>query len=127
MVAQLAVGRYWITNTNDLLPQGIYEFDEDGMMINPPANEEPGEPDDPTEPPVVKDGIVEENGGLFYYKNGQKQYAAGLIKLDDGSFIYVRSNAQLAVGNYWVTNHNGYVPEGLYTFDAQGRMVNPPV
>ncbi len=135
----LAIGRYWVTVHNDLLPQGMYTFGADGKMINPPVEEEPTETTPPSEteepseseepseePQPVKNGIYEENGVLYYYENGVRAYGAGLIKLD-GDYYYVRSNGALAIGRYWVTVHNGLLPQGMYTFGADGKMVNPPV
>ena len=145
--AQLAIGRYWVTVNNDLLPQGMYTFGSDGKMLNPPVEEEdptepetPTEPSEPTEPsvpsepsepeepvePTVKNGIYEEGGKLYYYVDGVRAYGAGLILLD-GSYYYVRSNAQLAIGQYWATAHNGLLPQGMYTFGNDGKMLNPPV
>lgn len=110
---------YWPTKTNGLLPVGPYKFDEQGRITNPPSSE-PDTPDTPDVP--VKDGLVQENGGYFYYKNGVLQYCAGLI-LIDGDYYYIRSNGQAAVGNYWITNNNGYKPQGLYTFGADGKLL----
>ena len=113
---------YWPTKTNGLLPVGPYKFDEQGRITNPPSSEPdiPGTPDTPVTP--VKDGLVQENGGYFYYKNGVLQYCAGLIIID-GDYYYIRSNGQAAVGNYWITNHNGLKPQGQYTFGADGKLV----
>ena len=119
---------YWPSKTNGLLPIAAYYFDEQGRMVNPPVIEQPEEPEpDDTETPTypetpVKDGLVSENGGVFYYKNGVLQYCAGLIQVD-GDYYYIRSNGQAAVGNYWVTNHNGLMAQGMYTFGADGKMV----
>ena len=111
---------YWISVTNNLLPQGYFHFDEQGRMTNPPEI-------DPEEPlPELANGIVEVNGVLYYYINGQIGYNAGLIQLLDGSIIYVRSNGQLATGPYWPTNHNGLLPYQEYNFGEDGRMINPP-
>ena len=30
---KLAIGKYWPTNHNGLLPQGIYDFGDDGILI----------------------------------------------------------------------------------------------
>ena len=77
---------YWITLTNGLLPAGEYAFDDSGKMINPPAvdpdptpdpdpdpkpdpNPDP-DPDPDPEVPDIKNGIVAENGSLYYYVNG---------------------------------------------------------
>ena len=131
---QAAIGNYWVTNNNGIMPSGMYTFDEDGKMVLPGAEEPdtpdtPDEPDTPVEPEPpkpVKDGIVEINGILYYYKNDVLQYCAGLILLD-GNYYYVRSNGQLAIGKYWTTNHNDLLPAGLYEFDEDGKMLNPPV
>ena len=129
--AKAVKGRtYWPTKTNGLMPMGPYEFDEQGRMVNPPVTE-PDEPDTPVEPdepdtpdePEVKNGVVMVDGALYYYKNDVIQYAAGLVLLEDGNYIYVRSNGQLAIGNYWVTNNNGLLPVAMYTFGADGMMV----
>ncbi len=103
---------YWITATNGLPVQaGSYTFEADGKMIIP-------------EPKPVKDGIVEENGKLYHYENGKLSYA-GLIEID-GDYYYVRtSTSEVICGrSYWVSVTNGLpVKEGLYYFDATGKMV----
>lgn len=101
----LATGKYWITNTNGHLDQGMYEFGEDGYMVITDT----------------EDGIVSEGENLYYYLDGRKQFGLGLVQLEDGSYIYVRTNGALAVGSYWVTNHNGLLPEGLYDFGVSGK------
>ena len=129
---QLAIGNYWVTNNNGLLPVSMYTFGADGMMIiegeEPETPEIPDTPDTPDTPeePQVKNGIVEVNGVLYYYENDTIKYCAGLVQLEDGSYIYVRSNGQLALGNYWVTNDNGLLPQKQYTFGADGKMINAP-
>lgn len=124
---------YWPTKTNGLLPIGSYHFDEQGRMTNPPAvnppvvepdvPETPETPDVPDTPDVpAKEGLVQENGGYFYYKNGKLQYGAGLIQIGE-DFYYIRSNGQAAVGNYWITTTNGLKAQGMYKFGADGKMV----
>ena len=111
---------YWVTATNGLLPVGQYAFDETGKMIDPPAVD----PDPKPEPdPEVKNGIVAENGSLYYYVDG-KLTGAGLIWLD-GDYYYVKtSNCEVVHGrSYWVTATNGLLPAGLYTFGADGKMI----
>ncbi len=119
---------YWITVTNDLLPSGQYTFDETGKMINPPDGGEVEEPDPPTDPekPEIKNGIVSENGSLYYYVDGVLT-GAGLIQLD-GDYYYVRtSSGEVIHGRtYWVTATNGLLPSAQYTFDETGKMINPP-
>ena len=104
---KVAIGTYWITNTNGNMDQGMYEFGADGYLVITDT----------------EDGIVNENGVLYYYLDGKKQYGLGLRQLEDGSYIYVRTNGQLAVGSYWITNHNGLLPEGMYTFGEDGILV----
>ncbi|MCH5184035.1 MAG: hypothetical protein J1E00_07655, partial [Oscillospiraceae bacterium] len=107
---------YWVTKTNDLLPEGIYTFGEDGKMIQ---GEEPEVPVEPQEP---INGIVEEDGELYYYEDGVRVYA-GLIQID-GDYYYVRSNGALVRNrSYWVTKTNDLLPEGIYTFGEDGKMI----
>ena len=111
---------YWVTDTNDLLPAGPYTFDTDGKMINPPVVDPNPDPD-PT--PDVKNGIVAENGSLYYYVDGVLT-GVGLIRLN-GDYYYVKtSNCEVVHGrSYWVTDTNGLLPAGPYTFGADGKMV----
>ncbi len=100
---QVVMGRtYWITNTNGLKAAGFYEFGADGKMV---VSE--------------KNGIVDG----CYYVDGIKQIGTGLTKLEDGSYIYVRSNGELATGMYWITNHNDLLEEGEYDFSEDGILV----
>ena len=117
---------YWITDTNGLLPAGPYTFDTDGKMINPPVVDPNPDPD-PSPEPEVKNGIVAENGSLYYYVDGVLT-GAGLIQLN-GDYYYVKtSNCEVVHGrNYWITDTNGLLPAGPYTFDTDGKMINPPV
>lgn len=112
---------YWITVTNDLLPAGQYQFGADGKMLNPPETPDPDEP-----VPEVKDGIISENGSLYYYVDGVR-VGAGLIQID-GDYYYVRtSNGEIVHGkSYWVTATNDLLPSGQYQFGEDGKMLNPP-
>ena len=103
---KLATGTYWITNTNGVMAPGFYEFAADGYMVIAD----------------VDDGIADENGVLYYYKDGMKQYGSGLVQLEDGTYIYVRTNGQLAIGSYWITNHNDLLIEGMYEFGVDGIL-----
>lgn len=106
---------YWVTATNDLLPAGKYNFDKDGKMINPPTTG----PDEP----AVKNGVVSENGSLYYYVDGVLT-GAGLVQID-GSYYYVRtSTGEVIHGrSYWVTATNGLLLAGLYSFAEDGKMI----
>ena len=121
---------YWVTATNGLLPAGLYEFADDGKMIDPPVVDPDPTPDpdpgpDPT--PDVKNGIVAENGSLYYYVDGVLT-GAGLIQIN-GDYYYVKtSSCEVVHGrSYWVTVTNGHLPAGLYTFADDGKMIDPPV
>ena len=111
---------YWVTDTNDLLPAGPYTFDTDGKMINPPVVDPNPDPD-PT--PDVKNGIVAENGSLYYYVNGVLT-GAGLIQLN-GDYYYVKtSNCEVVHGrSYWITVTNGLLPTGQYMFADNGKLI----
>ncbi|MBQ7088692.1 MAG: phosphodiester glycosidase family protein [Clostridia bacterium] len=113
----------WINKTNGLVPAGRYTFDNEGRMTNPPSVK----PEDPDV--TVKNGIVEENGGLYYYVNNVLQQGIGVVMLTDEQgkpfYIYVRSNGQLAVGSFWVADGNGLLEVGQYVFDVDGRYYKP--
>ena len=99
---------YYITWTHDLKPQGRYHFDADGKMTREVA--------------PLKNGIYEEDGSLYYYRNGERTYA-GLIEID-GDYYYVRSNCEVVHGcRYYVYWTHGLVQEGYYNFDSTGRMI----
>ena len=116
---------YWTTKNNDLLPADNYSFGADGKMLNAPATEEPDVPDVPVVP-EVKNGIVEEDGKLFYYVNDVKTY--GGLMLIDGDYYYARSSGEIVCNRtYWITKNNDLLPVDNYTFDADGKMINPPV
>jgi uncharacterized repeat protein (TIGR02543 family) len=99
---------YWITKTNGLLDAGIYTFDDAGRIIFP---EKP------------KNGIVAENGSLYYYENGVLT-GAGLIQLN-GDYYYVKtSNCEVVHGrSYWITVTNGLLPTGQYMFADNGKLI----
>lgn len=102
-------GSYYCTNMNGLMEEGTYKFDQDGKLIKP-------------EP--AKNGIVSENGSLYYYVDGKLTYA-GLIQIGD-SYYYVRTNGEVVHGqNYWISKTNGLLPEKSYTFDEDGRILLP--
>lgn len=126
---------YWVTLTNGLLPAGQYAFDETGKMIDPPTVEPTPDPEPEPEPtpdpdpdpdpeePEVRNGIVEEDGSLYYYVDGVRT-GAGLIQID-GDYYYAKtSNGELVHGRmYWITLTNGLLPSGEYVFDETGKIV----
>ncbi len=99
---------YYITWTHDLMPQGKYHFDADGKLTG--------------EVTPLKNGIYEEDGSLYFYRNGERAYA-GLIQID-GDYYYVRSTCEVVHDrSYYVYWTHGLMPEGYYNFDSAGRMI----
>ena len=99
---------YYISWTHDLLPQGKYHFDADGKLTGEVA--------------PLKNGIYEEDGSLYFYRNGERTYA-GLIQID-GDYYYVRSTCEVVHDrSYYVYWTHGLMPEGYYNFDSAGRMI----
>ena len=99
---------YYISWTHDLLPQGRYHFDADGKLTGSVA--------------PLKNGIYEEDGSLYFYRNGERTYA-GLIQID-GDYYYVRSTCEVVHDrSYYVYWTHGLMPEGYYNFDSAGRMI----
>lgn len=85
-----------------------------------PTTTRPPEPD--TEPEPIKNGIVKENGKLFYYENGKK-VGAGLIRLD-GNYYYVKPSGDVVRNTtYYVEDGKNMIPPGYYVFNAQGAVV----
>lgn len=96
---------YYVTFTNGLLPEGLYEFGPDGKLI--------------------KQGVMKDSDGYVrYYVDGVATYA-GLVQDKDGSYYYISGNGCVAITNrsYYVTFTNGLLPEGLYEFGADGKML----
>ena len=104
----LATGTYYVTNVPDEL-SGVF-FSGQKLVFDENGYAQP-----------VKNGICEVDGELYYYVNNQIQYGAGLMQVD-GGYIYVRSNGMLAVGEYWITNHNDLLPEKTYDFGESGIL-----
>ena len=99
---------YYISWTHDLLPQGKYHFDADGKLTG--------------EVTPLKNGIYEEDGSLYFYRNGERAYA-GLIQID-GDYYYVRSTCEVVHDrSYYVYWTHGLMSEGYYNFDSAGRMI----
>jgi hypothetical protein len=107
---KLATGWYYITVTNGI--EGFNKgdklyFGEDGKMT------------------ILKSGIVEENGKLYYYVNNTIK-GAGLIEID-GDYYYVRtSTGEVVTGEYYITVTNGI--EGFSAgqkcvFGTDGKLV----
>jgi glucan-binding YG repeat protein len=102
---------YWISKNNGLMGNQTYTFDANGTMLQVSDGDS-----------GLLQGIVEENGELYYYEDGIKTYA-GLI-LIDGDYYYVNSKGKVIRDcTYWISKNNGYMKNGNYTFDAEGKMI----
>ena len=108
---ELVYGRsYWITKTNNLMGERSYTFADDGKMLDPQVKD------------ITKNGIVAEDGTLYYYVDGIRIYA-GLIEID-GSYYYVKTSGEVIHGKkYWISKTNGLMKEGSYTFADDGKMI----
>lgn len=99
---------YYISRTNGLLESGVYTFDEEGKIVF-----------------VEKNGIYEEDDGLYYYANNTRTFG-GLLYID-GYYYYANTAGKIITGqSYWVSKTNDLLPQGTYTFDDQGHMINVP-
>ena len=97
----VVTGRYYVSNTNDLLPAAYYTFGADGKMLQ---------------------GIVEKNGTLYYYENGVTG-THGMINYN-GDYYYVYWGGKLIVNRtFYVSETNGYTIRMNYTFDEYGRVI----
>ncbi len=91
----------WATNCD--LPCGDYEFDAEGKL---------------------KQGLIEKDGALYYYVNGQlSSKNAGLTKVGD-DYYFVTSSGKVATGTTYAWATNCDIPCGEYTFGADGKMQN---
>ena len=105
---------HWITKTNGLMSERSYTFDDNGRMTDPEIQN------------PAKDGIVAEDGSLYYYRDGVRYYA-GLIEID-GSYYYVRTSGEVVHGrSHWITKTNGLMSERSYQFAEDGKMINPEI
>ena len=93
---------YYVSKTNGLKAAGKYTFDSEGKMVD------------------LK-GIVKDGDTWTYYVDGAKTYA-GLIEIE-GAYYYVKSDCTVVHGrDYYVSKNNGILPNGTYTFNAEGKM-----
>jgi len=106
-----ATGVYYIYASwaNGLLPAGSYDFGTDGKLF---IKEE------------VKNGLVQEADGLYYYKDGELYHAGLIYDEEQGCYYYIRTSGKAATGNYYIYASwaNGLLPAGSYDFGTDGRL-----
>ncbi len=117
---------YWCSDNYTLWPEGPYSFDEFGRMILSES----------------KNGIYEEDGSLFYYVDGVRNYAGlvyltgstkyhakdGTVTPADEGWYYVKGTGEVVHSrSYWITKTNGSetFPQGAYSFSDRGTMIMP--
>lgn len=120
---------YYVGANGFGIAKGIYYFDENGFLVIPEAE-------------AGKNGFYFESGNWYYYVDGAKGYAAGLINTNgilwyatadaegiaNDGWVYVKSNGALVTGIYYVSNTNGHetiVSGTKCTFDDNGIMIDP--
>ena len=76
----------------------------------------------------LADGLYVDETLIIYTVNGVAQHK-GLVKDDEGNYYYIGSTG-MGVRSVTRTIHvnftNGLLPEGTYTFGADGKMIDPP-
>ncbi len=94
----------WLSITRGVLPVGTYRMDNDGKII-------------------LTTELVMENGTLYYYKEGKRTANAGLAVYNGD--IYLVGEGAMVTKNVtrWVSKTNGLKPAGVYSFDAEGKMI----
>ena len=109
--------KYWISKTNDLLPERSYTFDENGKIQDAIEKKD-----------TSVNGIVSEDGSLYCYKNGLRYYA-GVFE-QDGKLYYAATSGEIVhakageTRKYWISKTNGLLTEKSYTFDENGVILD---
>ncbi len=100
---EVATGSAYVWNGNAILPNGTYEFGADGKILN---------------------GVVDKDGVLCYYENGQPKMA-GLVEIDGDYYFAYGKKGEVAIGSMYVWNTNGIELENPNCeFGADGKMLN---
>jgi glucan-binding YG repeat protein len=72
--------------------------------------------------------VFDADGAVRFYRNGIA-VRAGLVRDSAGNYYYINSTLKAVKGCTYAigaANTNGLLPAGTYTFDAEGKMMNPP-
>ena len=87
------------------------------------ADEAPSEDVQPPAEPVKNGLILDDDGELRFYENGEAIYA-GLIQNENGDYYYINSlcKAVRAV-RYAISKSNGLLEKTTYYFDQDGKLI----
>ena len=70
------------------------------------------------------DGVVEKDGGLYYYEMGSPKMA-GLVEVDGDYYFAGGANGEITVNKQeYVWKSNGILPEDNYLFGEDGKMLD---
>ena len=101
-------GSYNVTRPNGLLPVGVYEFDENGKMLNVPE---------------LKNGPQDDG---YFYIDGVKQLAYQLVEFE-GDYYFINDYNKYAVNKtIYLTDKfltNTEFQAGEFIFGADGKLV----
>ena len=95
-------GRFYVSKSFCDLPAGNYTFGADGKML---------------------DGVVEQDGELYLYKNGTTA-THGLVEMDGKYYFPTWGGVLKTDGRYYVSRTYCDLPVGNYTFGADGAMLD---
>lgn len=109
---------------NGLLPAGTYEVDENGHIQLPVLmGDQAGDKEEDYENGLMK----LPNGDIVYLDDGKPLFA-GLVQDKNGNYYYINETGTAVTDIYCeIKNTNGLLPEGGYTFDENGVMIDTTV
>ena len=100
------VGSYIMANSKNPLPNGYYEFAEDGKLLQ---------------------GIVVKEDGTYYYEMG-KPAEAGWVKDGDDYYVFGEGGKAMVgrnwVGSYLTQTSKDPYKSGSFIFDKNGKLAN---
>ncbi len=105
-------GAQWIPVNRNNMKEGViwYQFADDGAYVG-----------------LINGFVNHHSSGIKYYVVDGVYTYGGLMQID-GDYYYARTSGEIVCGKtYWVTKSNDLMPSGDYTFDVDGKMINPPV
>lgn len=108
---KLATGKSYVWKGNGIMSEDVYTFGEDGKMLG--IKLENGK--------RVTGEIVKTGDKLYYYDTGKAEQK-GIIEID-GYYYFVGLYGEIATGRTYVWRGNGILPDDVYTFDKDGKML----